>query len=239
MKEELLRRIRTIVRDKSYHTVYQPLIKIRDSKIFGYEALARFRYEDSLIPPNIVFEALHSMQDELGHLETAVTRLQLRHAPPGAMIFINYDPHSAVHDPTSLQGCLSEYTGNDGIVFELIEDIHELPPESLDELLLFLNRNGCSIAVDDFGKKSSFFSFRLLEFADFVKIDLEWLFLAKTKENYRKFLFSFVKFMKSLEKTVVLEGVESREDLAFAEGLGVDLVQGFLFKEMFIEAGRD
>jgi EAL domain-containing protein (putative c-di-GMP-specific phosphodiesterase class I) len=36
----------------------------------------------------------------------------------------------------------------------------------------------------------------------------------------------------------VLEGVETAADLALARDLGVDLVQGWFFKELSISAGR-
>ncbi|MGB0898825.1 MAG: EAL domain-containing protein [Psychrobium sp.] len=46
---------------------------------------------------------------------------------------------------------------------------------------------------------------------------------------------ALVGYAKQAEKAVILEGIETPEDLEFARSLGVTYVQGFLFKDKFIK----
>ena len=45
---------------------------------------------------------------------------------------------------------------------------------------------------------------------------------------------SLIDYAKKSNKQVILEGIETEEDLDFAKKLGVDYVQGFLYRPQFI-----
>lgn len=223
-----------IIRDHSFFCEYQPIVSLKSGEIFGYEALARFSYMGQLVRPDKVFQSLHGDLKKLNHLETIVTAHQLKMAPQSKKIFINYDPHSAVYDMIALGDVFNDYSEPDNLVFELIEDTHELEEEHRDALIHFLRDRKAEIAIDDFGKHKSFFSFELLNLAEYIKLDRELVVLARNRSTYFDFIFALIKFAHSHGKNVILEGVETHDDLQLASRLEVDYVQGFLYRSDFI-----
>lgn len=231
----LTQKIDKIIENRTYYTEYQPIIDVRKNTVYAYEALARFQYGNELLPPDVVFKALHTDLAKLSRVEYEIKMIQLENSPDNHKVFINYDPHSAVYNGMDeLYKCSDLYFGRRDVVFELTEDIHVLLPGPLENLLRFLKQADIEIAVDDFGKRKSFFSFGLIDFAHYIKIDMEWVPLAKSHKHWYDFLYAFIVFVHSSGKTVVLEGVETQKDLELAEKLDADLVQGFLFRNKFI-----
>jgi EAL domain-containing protein (putative c-di-GMP-specific phosphodiesterase class I) len=66
------------------------------------------------------------------------------------------------------------------------------------------------------------------------KFDRSW-FNQLYLPNHRIALESLIRYAKDTGKRTVLEGVETAEQLEIARQLNVDMVQGFLFKQRFIQ----
>lgn len=226
-----------LLEEKSYHVVYQPIVDANTRDPFAFEALARFRFQDTNLPPDVVFEALHQHPADLRKLENVVTRMQLLFAPEGRPLFVNYDPHAAVDNLQSLGEILDIESQAQRIVFELIEDMHELSESNRESLIGFLKDRDVQIAIDDFGKEKSFFSFDMIGQSDFVKIDLHWFHKSKQSQPYRDLLIAFLRFVHDQGKLTIIEGIESEDDLDLARKLDTNYVQGFLFQDQFIQAG--
>ena len=89
-------------------------------------------------------------------------------------------------------------------------------------------------AYDDFGKPNSIFFASLLDKADYLKLDIYFLQTIKVQPSYIEILKGMVKFAKANNKYTILEGVETEQDLQIAKDIGVDYIQGYLFKSEFI-----
>lgn len=224
-----------VVSQLTFGTEFQPIINIKNDKIFAYEALARFWYENKKIRPAIVFEALHEDPILLCEVENRLTEFQLKEAPQSKTIFVNYDPHAAAFNTNQLNEILQNHASQKNIVFEIIEDAHELSEEKRDELLLLLQNHSIKIAIDDFGKYKSFFSFELISAGDFLKFDMHWF--RKSTYNIPEFdlIQAFIRYAHEKGKKTIVEGIETLDDLLCAKRLGTDFVQGFLFSPDFIE----
>lgn len=223
-----------ILENKTYYSEYQPIVEIVSGDITAYEGLARFWHDDTVIPPNVLFDSLHDDLERLGALETAVKAFQLKHCPPDYPLFINYDPHSAVYDWAKMEATLSKRVKDNPIIFELIEDAHTIPRESQEKLFKYLDEQGFPIALDDFGKPESFFSFEIISLCDYVKIDLAWVNLSFQYQNYFDYMKAFIEFAHSLGKEVIMEGIENEQHLDLAKRLNADYVQGYLYRQKFI-----
>ena len=109
---------------------------------------------------------------------------------------------------------------------EVTED-EDVPVDSLAKGLTLLIKEGFTIAMDDFGTEySSLSRLSLLPF-DTVKIDRSLLLAASNDNN--TILESSILLIKKLGLAVVVEGVETLEQLRLIQQLGADSVQGFLF----------
>ena len=224
-----------VVSQLRFGTEFQPIINIENDTIFAYEALARFWYENKKITPAIVFEALHEDPILLCEVENRLTEFQLKAAPQSKTIFINYDPHAAAFNTKQLNKILQNHVSQQNIVFEIIEDTHELSEEKRNDLLLLLQNHSIKIAVDDFGKYKSFFSFELISASQFLKFDMHWF----RKSTYNKPEFdliqAFIRYAHEKGKKTIVEGIETLDDLLCAKRLGTDFAQGLLFRPDFIE----
>lgn len=223
--------------EKRFGTEYQPIIATRSGEVFGWEALARFyTRQGHPLPPQHVFELLHDNPLLLYHTEYSVKCLQIAHAPSAGKLFINLDPDSYHHgkqaDGSNLFRDL--FKGQqDTLVVELIENLHIKDVEMSREVVNALAYAEIPLALDDLSTTQGLVSLENLSNARFLKFDRSWL--GDMRKPRRKELLEWVlDVARRLNAQTILEGVERPEDLQLAEALGVDFVQGFLFREKFI-----
>lgn len=216
--------------------VYQPIIHTQSLTCYGYEALARFKdSQQRLVPPNIVFDHFHKDSLLLGQLEYQAKCLQLEHAPNDAILFLNVDPHILVD--FNGEQFLSIFANHNKLVIEVIENSCINDANLANELVSKLTSLGVEVALDDIGAAHSMLSLMLLSKVNILKFDRSWFSLLDDK-NYGLLLNSLIQYAKASGKLCVLEGVETEADLQLAQNLNIDLVQGFLFRDQFIQAGH-
>lgn len=211
---------------------YQPFVDPYTLAIDGYEALARFYLPNGgAIAPNIVFEQLHAHSEQLATIEYQAKAFQLAHAPRQQRIFINVDPHAVDGEHTArLLALLSQYQQ---VTVEIIENTCISDAVLASELFTQFKQANVHVALDDIGAPHSMLSLELLLNVDYLKFDRHWLSLIEQPQG-KQLLMSLVYFAKKTAKQCILEGIETEQQLEFARTVGVDLVQGFLFKSRFI-----
>ncbi|MFB9217915.1 EAL domain-containing protein [Vibrio sinaloensis] len=128
-------------------------------------------------------------------------------------------------------------------VMNLIEssalDFHQVELEITEELLIQdetttwnvlqqLRSVGIQIALDDFG--SGYSSIGYLNKFDFDKVKIDRsLLLNLTQKNGREMFRLTSELVRTMGAAIVVEGVESEEQLAFVNQQNIHLVQGYLF----------
>ncbi len=209
---------------------YQPLINTADLQIYGYEALSRFRdRQGQTTPPNVIFEQLHSQTNLLSHIEMKAKLFQLEHSDHSLPLFINLDPHAIEGNGNNMLELLS--TRQD-LTVEIIENTCIKDANLSTQLVSQLKAKHISVALDDIGAPHSMLSLELLSQVNVLKFDIEWLNQANNIDQ-QHLMRALIQFAKDSNKKTVLEGVETREQLKRAISLGVDMVQGFLFRPQF------
>ncbi|MCO6058005.1 EAL domain-containing protein [Pseudomonas sp. MOB-449] len=105
--QQLKSEIKTILDNKSYTVVYQPIVHLREHKIVGYEALARFSTIPTRSPDKWFKQArLVALQQEL-EVAVITKALEVLHLlPDGAYLSLN------ASSETLLSGVLPPLTGN-------------------------------------------------------------------------------------------------------------------------------
>jgi EAL domain-containing protein (putative c-di-GMP-specific phosphodiesterase class I) len=90
---------------------------------------------------------------------------------------------------------------------------------------------GVSIAIDDFGMGYSALGYLRRFPVDAIKIDRSFVGAISDSSDDAAFVSAVIAMARRLRLTVVAEGVETPEQLAFLKENSCDLAQGFLFSK--------
>ena len=109
-----------------------------------------------------------------------------------------------------------------------------------------LRELGVKISIDDFGTGYSNLGYLSRFPLDTLKIDRSFITNIHEQEGNQQIVKAIVQLARSLNLSLVAEGVERAEELAYVESLGIEEVQGYFFaKPMsaeqlthFLEASR-
>ncbi|HTP25379.1 MAG TPA: EAL domain-containing protein [Anaeromyxobacteraceae bacterium] len=216
-----------------FGTEYQPVLDLRTGAVLGHEALSRFFDEhDRAVSPGAVFARLHDNPRLLSYVEAATKRFQVEHAPAGAL-FLNVDPDSFRAEPDGAKSALfAAFGGHPRVVVEIIETMSTTDARLGHEVVHALRERSIGIALDDVGAPDALLSLDALKDADIVKFDCSWLERLSDRRD-RVILETLLSLSRQLGAQTILEGVETTRDLDLATELGVDAVQGYLFRGQF------
>lgn len=212
---------------------YQPIVRLSDRQTWAYEALARFQLDGRTVAPDRVFAALHDDRTLFFMLESRTKRFQMQHRPPNTKLFVNIDPLVCELD-YHLEHWLGAFGAQEDLVVEIIENTGVSSVAAVRAFTERVSAVGVDIALDDVGGSGSLFSFELLEDCHVLKLDRRWLARVTRDPAYGQLVQGLLSFARSRGICSVLEGIETKDDLRCAEELGVDHVQGFLFRDAFI-----
>lgn len=223
--------IRWMIEQQSFWVEYEPIIDMKTGDIFGYEALARFVLEGKNLSPAPVLEMAHQVKELFFRLEKALKVKQIKHRPDEGILFLNIDPHN-FSDIEKIAYWRELFENETEICIEVTENTDDMQTLILSSCLEELQKSGIPIAQDDIGNDQKPFCFDVTRRANFLKFDRSWLSKIKMCEDYQEILKGFLAYAKAQEKKCVMEGIESDEDFLIAKKLGVDFVQGYLFKHL-------
>lgn len=212
----------------SYH--HQHIVTLLSGVPVASELLLRTK-------PTEVMGILLKTQGTLIERSLELTRAKAMHAKEllgkgsARTIFINYSPWQ-VENPVFLK-CLD-------VLDELLDMgalvIIEITENSLCESIEALERNakiarerGYFIAVDDFGAGESNFNALFKLQPSIVKLDSSIIHEAAEHERAKDGFYQLTDLLRNLGFRVVVEGVESSNQLSVARHAQADFAQGFFF----------
>ncbi|OUR78738.1 EAL domain-containing protein [Marinomonas sp. 42_23_T18] len=228
-----------LLQNKRYGVEYQPIVCVATGEIVAYEALSRF-YSSSgeSIRPDLVYASLHHNLLSLYQVEYEQKKIQLDNAPLDKKIFVNLDQDAFfASGVTGIENPFVQLIGahkNNQIMVELIENSElndALMSLSMIETLAAYN---IGTAIDDLCNPKSMISVSVMQLVDVIKLD-KHVVKKSGDERFMLFTQKMIDFGRQTGKKIVLEGIETEQDLLFAQSLGVDYVQGFLYKSKFIQ----
>ena len=131
--------------------------------------------------------------------------------------------------------------------FKKTADFYKIPPHLLEaeitettlldnldkmkDVITNFHQNGYLISIDDFGAGySSLNVLKSLHF-DTLKFDKEFLKTDGEEKRAEDIISGAVKMIKSLDVTIVAEGVETVKQAEFLRNIGCDRGQGYLFSK--------
>ncbi|PKI16211.1 EAL domain-containing protein [Colwellia sp. 12G3] len=226
-----------LIENKRFGVEYQPIICCKSQDIFAYESLARFYSADNtLIRPDLVYESLHTSPLSLFQVEYQQKQLQLSHAITGHDIFVNLDQDSyfasGVIDQSNPFLKLFKSHTKSNVVVELIENSEINDAIMSLAMIDNLAKSDIHTAIDDVCNPQSMISTSVIQLVNYIKFD-KFVIKNKNNRNFMLLVKSIIDYAHSTNKKVILEGVETYEDLALANQLNCDFVQGFYYRDRF------
>ena len=225
--------ITSIMAQEEYGVSYEPLVALSTMQTVAYEALSRFKYQGKFIPPDKFFETIHEDLELFFYVESVIKTFQLQQRPKNKRLFINIDPDITT-EANHVQYLLKLFSKHNNIVVEIIENSADENIEEVEHFMDWMDEYNVAYAYDDFAKPNSAFFDSLLYRASTIKLDINFIRTIRSNFAYIEFAKGLVKYAKLTNKLTVMEGIESQNDLEIAKEIGVDLVQGYLFKDQFI-----
>ena len=226
------------VEARRFDVVYEPIVELVTGTRCAYEALARFHDRDGAqLSTADVFAWLHADPARLAAVECDLKGVQVARAP-SAPLFVNLDPdgYAVAHErQLPLLAPLTAHSSR--IVVEVVESATSSDAGRIRRMIRGVREAGLGVALDDLGAPNALVSLASLVEVDFLKLDRSVL-TSIADIRFRTLVESVVSLARKNGTRTVLEGIETPADLATAATLGVDLVQGYLFRDQFLTAPR-
>lgn len=222
---------------------YQPIIEIKQHKIVGVEALARWTQpnQSSTVPPEKFIRKIEDLGLASELNDYVVSRVledakQLK-TTSNIYISVNLSPKD-VYLVSSVDQLIkklkaSSNSKNIEFLFELTETGFISQQDSA-ELIHKMQKENIRIAIDDFGIKASS-PLRFVETPfDVLKMDRAFIQQltskdAQKKKRYTAFIKSVIEMCQALSIKVIAEGVENRSQVTLLQSFGCNYIQGNLY----------
>jgi diguanylate cyclase (GGDEF)-like protein len=238
--------LRLAILEKRFCCAFQPKVDIRSRDIRGIEALVRLRDDEGVIqaPGTFINLAVElGLIDELTHLVLAeiVKSIDLINETFGhdTSISINVAAKQA-GNPEFMRSFAQalEATGFPRrFMIEVTEDAFVTKTHFQDEILPIFRKLGVGISIDDFGIGYSSLSALADITADEIKIDRSFITDIHLRPRSQGILRAIESLSEALGMTVVAEGIETFEELAYLQAATrIRYAQGFYFsRPIFLE----
>jgi EAL domain-containing protein (putative c-di-GMP-specific phosphodiesterase class I) len=237
-QQKLKADLRDAVTAGALNAVYQPMYKTDGTRIECAEALARWVHpERGSIPPDVFIR----LAEEMGIISD-ITRFILLRACADCM---TWPEHIAVSVNLSARdlrdndilSLVSEALSRTGLPparlhLEVTESCLIDEPAAVRAILAELRSRGITIAIDDFGTGFSSLSYLDTLPLDIVKIDRSFVRNIVQDTRRLKLLRGTVNLARELGLKIVVEGVETADQLAILnKQRSADLIQGYVFSQ--------
>lgn len=217
----------------------QPKFLLNERKIYGAEALARWRTPEGEVVSPIKFipplENIGYIVDLDFYILEQLLRVMRNWKKSGKQLFTistnfsrkNFE-NGGEHFIERLQSTVNRYGIEPKYIeIEITEGVIVENLQSLKQCMMKLEELGYRIAIDDFGTGYSSLSVLLEIPADVIKIDKSFTDRINLKEQ-REFVSYMGQFIRSAKEEVIFEGIETEEQLHFLSDCGFKYGQGYL-----------
>ncbi len=238
--------LRLAILEKRFCCAFQAKVDIRTHEVKGIEALVRLRDDEGVIqaPGTFINLAVElGLIDELTHLVLAEIVKSIDQINetfgPDASISINVAAKQA-GNPEFMRSFAQalEATGfPQRFMIEVTEDAFVAKAHFQDEILPIFRKLGVRISIDDFGIGYSSLSALADITADEIKIDRSFITDIHQRPRSQGILRAIESLSEALGMTVIAEGIESYEELAYLQAATkIRYAQGYYFaRPIFLE----
>jgi EAL domain-containing protein (putative c-di-GMP-specific phosphodiesterase class I)/GGDEF domain-containing protein len=229
-RDKLMRRragsVRRILERRRVSTLYQPIVDLRTRAVMGYEALSRGP-KGEFESPDVLFRVAYEA-DLVFRLDRLCRERALRgfdKMRDDQLLFINMEPLS-IFDPMLAKKIPARRAAR--TVFEITEHAAIADFTTFRQAVQLVKASGFKFALDDVG--SAYSGLRIITEIepDFIKLDMELTRAAHGSRVKMELIRAVAGFCAEAGVPMIVEGVETAEELQAVTELGANLVQGYL-----------
>ncbi len=226
-----------ILTDARVSCVYQPVVRLKDYVVVGYELLARGPLHSDLHTADALFDVARA-SDRLVELDNLCRRAATRSSaklPEQLLRFVNIDPGALFQLLTD--AALSEYIADipeslrSSTVLEITEKSVIDDFARCREVIARLREHGFRVAVDDAGAGYSGLQTIVETEPDYVKLDISLTRNLDQSLVKQKLVRTLGAFCRDAGIHLIAEGVETQAQLDALLRLDVPFAQGYLFAQ--------
>ena len=216
--------------------VYQPIVKLDDFSVLGYELLARGPMDSELHRPDALFEVARD-EDRVPELDRLCRMTAARGSttlPSHYLRFINTEPlnlffhsHSDLFIQEFIAATPEDLRGQ--TVMEITENSVIDDFARMRDVVRRLREQGFRIAIDDAGAGYAGLQTMVEIEPDFIKLDMSLIRNLGSSLVKQKLVGTLRDFCRQADITLMAEGIETRDQLDTLIRLGIEYGQGFLF----------
>jgi len=213
----------------SLRLYFQPVVSLRERRIWGYEALLRTA-DPTLPTPLSVLEAAERLGQlrELGRRVRGLAAMAAALLPSDARLLVNLHP-SDLEDPEIIAVASPLTSFASRVILEVTERADISGRRELEAHAASLRQLGFGVAIDDLGAGyAGLLSFLQLR-PTVAKLDMGLIRNIHNDPRRQTVTQSLVQLCRELRVEVIVEGIETVEERNMLRDLGCDLMQGFLF----------
>jgi diguanylate cyclase (GGDEF)-like protein/PAS domain S-box-containing protein len=234
--------LREAITEGQLHLIYQPQVDNQTGRIVGLEALVRWRHpKRGLLSPDefIPVAEQSGLVVALGHwtLREACrqTKVWLDAGIAPALMSVNLSGLQFKR-PLELENDIAAVLEETGLPpqmleLELTESVLMEVTREHNDVLLRLRDSGIKLAIDDFGNGYSSLDYLSRFPVDHIKIAQNFIVGLQTKPRNAAIVRAAIHLAHELDLLVIVEGVETAEELAIIKSWGCRLIQGFYFSK--------
>ncbi len=232
------REIQDGLTNKQFVLYYQPKVDLRDGRLIGAEALARWLHPERGIIQPMNFIPAAEETGLINELTWSMLDMAMRTAADWSQVGLDISLSVNI-----TVGFLEELAVTENII-ALTNSQHVLPERIVLELtesmamtdivpvignLARLRMRGYGLAIDDFGTGySTMQQLARIPFNE-LKVDRTFIEGAVRQSDVRAILESSLELGRRLRLQTTAEGIETLDELAMLRAIGCDTAQGFLF----------
>jgi len=245
MRRSMLKRLRLehdmrlALYHKDFFLLYQPIVYLQTGKIYGFEALLRWRHPQHglILPSDFIPVAEETgMIVALGKwvMEEVCQQLTRWQQVIGDQISICVNCSAKQLESDTFLAWLedlfrTEPSCQGHINLEITESqLIENIAETTDNINR-LRALGCRISIDDFGTGYSSLAYLSQLPVDLLKMDRSFVSQITSPKSKQNMLAAIAALSHPLELSIVAEGIETVEQLDYLRSLGYQMGQGFFF----------
>lgn len=227
--------VRQAIAQKRLRLAYQPVVLAKDpSRIAFYEGLMRvLEPSGRVIPAKDFMEAVETT--EIGReIDCAALELGLAALArnPGLRLAVNMSARSIGYprwNAVLRRGLSVHATVGERLILEITESSAMLVPELVVAFMDDLKGAGVAFALDDFGAGYTAIRYFKDFFFDILKLDAQFIRNIHRDADNQAITAAILSIGRHFEMFTVAEAVETPQEAAELQRLGVDCMQGYLF----------
>ena len=238
------------INNEDFEVLYQPKISVATGQINGFEALLRWNHRTrGLLTPNEFIDIAERTRfiNIIGDWVLRQSCVQIKELSEacGRELSIAVNLSAVQFSQDNLVDRITNILQETGmnprdLELELTENCLIENMDFAFRSLANLQASGVNISIDDFGTGYSSLSYLRSLPINILKVDRCFVADIGVSDHDKAIVSAIVGMAKSLDLTIVAEGVETRGQLDVLVDLGCDEVQGYLFsRPVSLEKARD